>query len=133
VPWARPAGCDYADAPPAPGCDARFAPLEHRPRLLDLAATLLRDLGSRSEIGRGADRSLPPGRAPSVYLWMPICFSHDGAYSNPSFFSTAIVENGAPLSMREALEAFVAGPALDAVDWRIHGAVGGRPMVSDCP
>jgi hypothetical protein len=133
ITWALLAGCSYQPGPPAPGCDARFAPLiEHRPRLLDLARWLLGGIGTRSEIARGVDSSLGAGQSPSVYLWMPICFSHAGAFSNDAFFSTGIVEGPQTLSMRQALESLLAMPARNAIDWRIHGNVCGRPMSSDC-
>lgn len=134
ISWALRPGCSYQSGIPAPDCDARFDVLtEHVPRLLNLATSLLRDIGVRSEIARGVDDSLGAGRAPSVYLWMPRCYRHDGAYSNDSFFQTAITDGVKPLSMRQALESFMQMPSLGTVDWRIHGNVLGRPMTGVCP
>lgn len=133
ISWALLSGCSYQAGLPALGCDARFKVLtEHVPRLLDLATTLLRDVGIRSEIARGVDRSLGGGTAPTVYLWMPGCSSHDGAYSNDSFFQTAITDGVSPLSMSQALEGFMEMPRLGAADWRIHGTVLGVTMNGAC-
>jgi hypothetical protein len=134
VPWALAPGCSYASVLPGSPCDVRFAPLtEHRARLTGLATTLLSAVGTRSEHARRLDRSLRPGQVPSIFLWMPVCGSHEGAYSSEAFFGTAIVEGASVLSMAGALEQFLAAPAFGAIDWRIHGAVGGRTMTARCP
>lgn len=134
VSWALAPGCTYAGALLGSPCDVRFAPLtEHRARLTNLATTLLGDADTRSELARRLDPSLPSRQFPSLFLWMPACGSHDGAYSNDGFFGTAIIEGTSALSMAGALEQFLASPASGAIDWRIHGAVGGRAMRTICP
>ena len=135
IPWALlPPPCTYAVAGVAPLCTARFAALtEHRDRLTSLASTLLGAIGTRSEIARGFDTSLPGGHVPSVYLWMPRCGSHEGAYVNDSFYNTYIEENGVAVSMHGALVNFVNTPRLDRAEWRIDGTVRGRTMTSSCP
>jgi hypothetical protein len=131
IPWALLPGCAY----PVGGlCQARFDVLtEHRDRLTSLATVLLRDIRTRSEIAQFLDTSLAPGHAASVFLWMPRCASHEGAYQHQPFYGTGIDWNGSPVSMHDALVNFLNAPRLDGVDWRIHGTVGGRTMTSVCP
>jgi hypothetical protein len=134
IPWALRPGCSYSDLLPGSPCYARFATTtEHRLRLSHLAATLLAGIDARSELARGVDASLPAGQVPAVYLWMPACAAHEGAYSDAAFQHTAIIHDGVSTTMRAAVESFASGPTSNVVDWRISGSVGGRMMTSHCP
>lgn len=138
ITWALPPGCAYPDPEdPLSSCLLRFDPAtEHRDRLTQLVKTLLGDIRSRSEIAQLADMSLGvAGHAASVYMWMPSCASHEGAYRHESFYGTSILDSttGSSVSMHDALVSFLASPRLDAAEWRIDGTVGGRTMTSLCP
>lgn len=133
--WALPPGCTYPDLPNAPGCSPpRFPPsTEHRARLSAQAETLIEGLRTRSEIASGADTSLPPGSVPTVYVWMPKCGSHAGAYDNASFRQTALDHGGYVVSMRDWVERFVRARPFGGVAWRLDGTHLGKTMTSVCP
>lgn len=136
IPWALLPGCTYPQVghPAFLSCQARFDLAQFSDRLTSLATTLLDDIRSRSEIAQFVDTSLGmPGHAASVFLWMPRCGVHDGAYSHKQFFATFINYLGSPTSMHDALVTFLSAPRLDSADWRIDGTVLGRTMTSLCP
>ena len=64
-----------------------------------------------------ADPNDDPG---SIFLWMPACASHEGAYDDPQFFETSIVKNGTLKSYREFLQDFVVAPASGVIEVRAH-------------
>jgi hypothetical protein len=81
---------------------------------------------TRSELATGADASGPPG---TVFLWMPRCGFHSGAYDDAQFFGTGIQKNGTFTTYRAFVESFVAAPALGVLDARVDGIDG---AVSEC-
>jgi hypothetical protein len=96
-------------------------------RLLVQATHFADGYFSRSELATGADASGPPG---SVFLWMPRCGFHSGAYDDSQFFGTSIARaDGRLWSYRDVVERFVAAPALGVLESYVDGIDG---AASEC-
>lgn len=115
-------------------CTPRFTPAEFRARLERQAETLLTGFHTRSELARGADASALQN--PTVYVWMPECAQHEGAFEDDSFQGATIAtEDGASFSMRQWLEDFMSAPRNGVRRFRVDGATdtgGGRMDTTKC-
>jgi hypothetical protein len=70
-----------------------------------------------------ADPTDDPG---SVFVWMPSCGSHEGAYDDPQYYDTSVWKDGVLKSYREFLQDFVAAPATGVIEYRasfLDGAI----------
>lgn len=135
TPWVITPGCSYDDIGFDVNCTLYFRPeQEHRDRLINLAVTLLNDIGTRSEIATGVDNSLINRQPPTVHVWMPKCENHLGLYDDDSFYRTILAEDSnTRLSLHDAVVEFIDAPAIGGAVGRIHGTVGGKTMLSICP
>lgn len=134
VTWAAwhtdPALCGWHGSAPCP-------PLldldEHRDRLEAQSQAVIDHYTQMSEMGR-ADTSLGTDR-PTVYLWMPDCTSHAGAFEDAPFFETEMSNSVSTYSMRTWLEGFMNVPRTNRKGWRIDGwdDGSGNTMSTACP
>lgn len=132
----------YAHCPLLPGggpCPPAIAPADHRARLLEQQQAFASGLHSRSELvssfsnpGTGAaEDPSGTGLAPSLYLFLPDCASHAGAYDGPAFAQTLLDRPGESTTMRGLLETFVLeAPPVGAVEQWVDGVDG---VTSACP
>ncbi|HEY3056675.1 MAG TPA: pectin acetylesterase-family hydrolase [Thermoanaerobaculia bacterium] len=118
--WAAPS--NYPNCPSGEPCDPILDAAEFRARLEEQASTFLQFAQTRSEIGKGTDRTFAvSGTLPTSYLWMPQCARHDGAYDNASFYKTVISTSATAYSLRQWLEQFMSAPRLGVRAWQIDG------------
>ena len=86
---------------------------------------------------RSNDSSMTPsgyGDVPTVYLWMPDCSEHGGAYLDEAFFNTSISDDTGTYSYRDWLEAFVQDGSKNTIEVLADGWISdSTPMVSHCP
>ena len=117
----------YAHCPPGEACDPRLTALEFRGRLEKQIQTFLTFASTRSEIGKGVDRTFAaPGTLPTSYVWMPQCGKHDGAYDKDSFYNATITAGASSFSMRQWVEEFMAAPRFGAKASLIDGVNGAK-------
>lgn len=64
-----------------------------------------------------ADSSDDPG---TIFVWMPACASHEGAYDDRQFFETSIAKAGTLKSYREFMQDFVAAAPAGIIETRAH-------------
>lgn len=105
----------YSPCPPA------ITVAQNRQRLLVQARHFREGLRTQSELATGADPSGPVG---SVFLWMPDCGHHSGAYDDQQFLETSIALGGSLRSYREFVQEFAAAPATGALVTRVDGLDG---------
>lgn len=129
--WGMPGFFPHCDGvkpdffPSAP-CVPAITVEQNRARLLVQVRHFREGLYTRSELATNADPSADAG---TVYLWMPDCGHHGGAYHDGQFFETSIVQDGSIQSYRQFLQAFVAAPANGPMVVRVNGLDG---ATSEC-
>jgi hypothetical protein len=123
VRWADEA--NYAHCTGGKPCDPRFTAAEFRSRLEKQIETFLTLASTRSEIGKGLDRTFAtPGTLPTSYVWMPQCAKHDGAYDNDSFYNATMAAGSSSYSMRQWVEEFMTAPRLGTKKSLVDGVNG---------
>lgn len=133
VTWGREDAYPYCGA--VSPCDPVMSLPEREVRLAKQAATFLTDADTNSELGTNVDPSLG-GAFPTLYVWMPDCGQHEGAFQDDQFFSVGIGAGGLVTTMREYVENFVTAAPLNLVSYRVVGfhTPGGTPMTqAPCP
>ncbi len=97
-------------------CPPTISVAQNRVRLI-VQATHFRDgIFSMAENVLNADPSDDPG---SIFLWMPECGWHTGAYNDDQFYGTSILKNGSLKSYREFLQDFVAAAPTGVLEYRV--------------
>lgn len=121
---------NYSYCPDAQPCEPRFNAAEFRTRLEKQIQTLLTAAWTRSEIARGVDRS--GAVQTTMFVWMPACGQHDGAYSDNPFYGATITTSATSFTMRQWLEEFMAAPRSGVRRYQIDGALdpAGRRMAT---
>jgi hypothetical protein len=118
---------------PRPECaDLGFSPCppvlsasQYAARLLVQASHFLEGIFSRSELALGSDTSGPAG---SVYLWMPACGYHEGAYSDSQYYVTTMRKGSSQTTYRGFIEDFLAAPATGVLKSYVTGAAGAQSL-----
>ncbi len=120
-------GAACASVPEDP-CHPLLSMAEHRLRLEAQADAVVSSLATESEMGR-QDTSLVDQR-PTVFMWMPDCTNHNGAYDSNGFFNTSLTAPTTPISMHDWLTTFMDSPRHDVVKSLVDGV---GSVVSSCP
>ncbi len=111
-------------------CPPRMSIDEYEDRLREQSDTFFNQYVSPWEPA-AVDGSIDYLEPPTLYIWMPDCAKHAGAFKNGPFFNTSLLLPGPSLeSMHEFLEAFMAGPASGDKQIRQDGRSG---AASVCP
>lgn len=118
---ARPECADLGFSP----CPPVLSPTQYAARLLVQAGHFLDGIFTQSELALGTDTSGPIG---SVYLWMPACGSHEGAYSDSQYLVTTMRKNGVDVTYRGFIEDFLSAPATGALESYVTGLEGARSL-----
>ena len=115
-------------------CPALMSVDQHWERIATQAQNLISDYWTNWE-GAASDATISVGDRPTMYLWMPNCTSHAGAYNNDAFLDTEMEYKGNVYSMRTWLEGFMNVPADNRKGWRIEGwtDVVANAMTTTCP
>jgi hypothetical protein len=114
-------------------CPPLLSVAQYQDRIAVQAQTLISDYWSAWE-GAAADPTITVGARPTMYLWMPDCGSHAGAYNNDHFFDTEVTYKTYVHSMRQWLEGFMSVPAQNRKGWRVDGWTDGvDTMATVCP
>jgi hypothetical protein len=106
-------------------CPPFLTPGQYAARLFVQASHFLEGVFSRSELALGSDSSGPMG---SVYLWMPACGFHDGAYSDDQYYVTTMRKGGTQTTYRGFIEDFLAAPATGALKSYVTGIDGAQSI-----
>jgi len=122
--------CGWFDATP---CPPAMSVSEHRLRLETQADTFWAEYWNAWETV--TDPTIDHANRSTLYLWMPDCSVHAGAYLDESYYGTSIENPGISVySMRTWLEAFMGAPRTGVKGQRRHGLAGLHgAMVSHCP
>lgn len=89
------------------------------------AGHFLTGVFSRSELALGTDTSGPIG---SVYLWMPACGFHEGAYSDSQYHVVTMRKGGAQSTYRGFIEDFLVAPATGVMKSYVTGLDGAQSI-----
>ncbi|MEZ5520280.1 MAG: pectin acetylesterase-family hydrolase [Dokdonella sp.] len=116
---ARPECADLGFSP----CPPVLSTNQYAARLLVQAGHFLDGVFSRSELALGTDTSGPIG---SVYLWMPACGFHEGAYSDSQYHVVTMRKGSAQSTYRGFIEDFLAAPATGAMKSYVTGLDGAQ-------
>lgn len=133
VQWGREDAYPYCGA--ASPCTPVMSLPEREVRLAQQAATFLTEAGTDSELATTVDPSLG-GAFPTLYVWMPDCEQHEGAYQDDQFFDVAIDAGGQQTTMSQHVELFMTAAPLNVVSYRVVGfhTPSGTPMTqAPCP
>lgn len=128
---------NYAHCATPEPCDPILNGAEFRGRLEKQVQTFLQFAPTRSEIGKGTDRTFTtPGTLPTSYFWMPNCAMHDGVYDSGSFYKTVISTSATSYSLRQWVEQFMTAPRLGVRAYQIDGlpdSAGRLARTTQCP
>ena len=97
-------------------CPPTISVAQNRARLIVQAAHFREGIFSMAENVLNADPGDDPG---SIFVWMPECGWHTGAYNDDQFYGTSILKNGSMKSYREFLQDFVAAPPTGVLEYRV--------------
>lgn len=124
--WATPSLAYCNDPAATVPCSPTLSPTDYRARVEEQAERLIEDFATRSEL------AVAGGVVPTIYLWLPSCREHNGAFQDAPFFNTRLesVSLGTSPSMHDFLVEFMNDVPDGAVSARIDGE---GDMVSSCP